>query len=64
MIVYYVNVPFDTKFEDLYIKEEAKEIYEKILQHADRRMLDQEYVVSKFIYEIKRLVKGDGYSTE
>ena len=59
-----LNVPFDTKFEDLLIKEETKEVYEKILQHAYGRMLDQEYVVNKFIYEIKRLVKRDGYSIE
>lgn len=59
-----LNVPFDTKFEDLLIKEEAKEIYEKILQHAYRRMLDQEYVVNRFICEIKKLVKEDGYSIE
>ena len=49
------DVPLDMKFEDKLIKDYAKEIYEDFLSHANRRELEPDYVVNKFILELQSL---------
>ena len=51
----------DMKFENNLIKDYAKEIYEDFISHADRRNLEANYVVNKFISELQILGRKDGY---
>ena len=55
------DVPLDMKFEDKLIKDYAKEIYEDFLSHANRRELEPDYVVNKFILELQSLGRKNGY---
>lgn len=55
-----LNMPLDMKFEDSLIKDYAKEIYEDFISHADRRKLETDYVVNKFISELQSLGRKDG----
>lgn len=55
------DVPLDMKFEDKLIKDYAKEIYEDFLSHANRRELEPDYVVNKFISELQSLGRKNGY---
>ena len=55
------DVPLDMKFEDKLIKDYAKEIYEDCLSHANRRELEPDYVVNKFILELQSLGRKNGY---
>lgn len=52
---------FDIKFENNLIKDYAKETYEEFLSHADRRELEPEYVVNKFLSELQSLARKDGF---
>ena len=52
---------FDIKFENNLIKDYAKDTYEAFLFHADRRNLEQEYVVNKFLSELQSLARKDGF---
>ena len=56
-----LNVPLNMKFENKLIKDYAKEIYKDFLSHADRRDLEPDYVVNKFISELQSLGRKDGY---
>ncbi len=56
-----LNASFDMKFENELIKDYAKEIYEDFLSHANRRELEPNYVVNKFILELQSLGRRDGY---
>lgn len=53
--------PLDMKFENKLIKEYAEETYEEFLSHAERRQLEPDYVVEKFISELQKLARKDGY---
>lgn len=48
-------------FENSLIKDYEKEIYEDFIAHADRRNLETDYVVNKFISELQTLGRKDGY---
>lgn len=52
---------WDVNFENGLIKDYAKEIYEGFLNHADRRKLEPDYVVNKFLGELQRMARRDGY---
>lgn len=52
---------FDLDFENKLIRDYAKETYEGFLLHADTRQLESDYVVNKFICELQRLAKKDGF---
>lgn len=54
---------FDLKFENKLIKEYANEIYEDFISHANRRNLDERYVVEMFIKEINSIAKKNGVNT-
>lgn len=56
-----LNILLDVKFENDLIKDYAKEIYEDILSHANRRNLEPDFVVKKFISELQILGRKDGY---
>lgn len=52
---------WDLNFENQLIKDYAKETYEEFLSHADRRQLEPEYVVNKFLSELQSLAREDGF---
>ena len=52
---------WDIRFENQLIKDYAKEAYEEFLSHADRRNLEPEYVVNKFLSELQSMARQDGY---
>ena len=52
---------WDIRFENHLIKDYAKEKYEDFLSHADRRNLEPEYVVNKFLSELQSLARKDGF---
>ena len=52
---------WDLNFENKLIKDYAKETYEEFLSHADRRQLEPEYVVNKFLSELQSLAREDGF---
>lgn len=56
-----MNLPFDMKFEEKLIKDYAEETYESFMQHAERRTIEPDYVVNKFIRELQALARKDGY---
>lgn len=56
-----LNLSFDKKFEDILIKDFAKEVYEDCHNHAERRSLETDYVIDKFIKEFSILARKDGY---
>lgn len=49
------------KFENDLIKDYAKKIYKDILSYANRRNLEPDFVVKKFISELQILGRKDGY---
>lgn len=52
---------FNLNFENKLIKDYAKEIYEEFLSHADRRQLEPSYVVNKFLSELQKFARKDGF---
>lgn len=56
-----LSTSLDMNFENGLIKDYAKEIYEEFIAHADRRNLETDYVVNKFISELQSLGRKDGY---
>lgn len=52
-----LNIDFENKL----IKKYAQEIYEEFLSHASRRQLEPDFVVNKFINELKSFARKDGY---
>lgn len=56
-----LSTSLDMNFENSLIKDCAKEIYEDFIAHADRRNLEADYVVNKFISELQALGRKDGY---
>lgn len=56
-----LNILLDMKFENKLIKDYAKEVYQDFLAHANRRELEPDYVVNKFILELQSLGRKDGY---
>lgn len=56
-----LNLPLDMKFENKLIKDDAKEIYESFLNHAERRTLEPDFIVQKFISELQSLARKDGF---
>lgn len=56
-----MQMPFDMRFENNLIKEYAQDTYEEFLSHAERRQLEPDYVVEKFISELQKLARKDGY---
>lgn len=52
---------WDIRFENELIKDYAKETYDEFLSHADRRMLEQDYVVNKFLSELQSLARKNGF---
>lgn len=52
---------WDLNFENKLIKDYAKETYEEFLSHADRRQLEPDYVVNKFLSELQILARKDGF---
>ena len=56
-----LNVQLDMNFENKLIKDYAEEIYAEFLSHADRRELEPDYVVNKFIVELQSLGRKNGH---
>lgn len=52
---------WDLNFENKLIEDYAKETYEEFLSHADRRQLEPDYVVNKFLSELQILARKDGF---
>ena len=55
-----LSVSFDLRFENKLIKELAADAYQQCQDHADRRHMDSNYVVEKFISEFSKLARKDG----
>lgn len=51
----------DTKYENSIIEDCAKDMYREILCHARRRQLEPDFVVNKFLAELRNLAKNDGF---
>ena len=52
---------WNLNFENKLIREYAKETYEEFLSHADRRQLEPDYVINKFLSELQSLARKDGF---
>lgn len=48
---------FDINFEKLLIKKEAEECLENLMEHADRRELEKDFVFEEFLKQFKILIK-------
>ena len=51
----------DLKFENLLINKYSKEMYEEMLSHAERRQIETDYIISRYLAELSKLAKKDGY---
>lgn len=56
-----LSVPFDLRFENKLIKELAADVYQQCQDHADRRHMETDFVVEKFISEFSKLARKDGF---
>lgn len=56
-----MNYLFDLRFENELIKEYAEDIYEECKNVAERRMLERDYVIEKFLKNFSALARRDGY---
>ena len=55
-----MSVAFDLRFENKLIKELAEDVYQQCQDHADRRHIEKDFVVDKFISEFSKLARKDG----
>lgn len=55
-----LSVTFDLRFENKLIKELAEDAYQQCQYHADRRHMEKDFVVEKFISEFSKLARKDG----
>ena len=56
-----MEFPLNIDFENKLIKDYAQEIYEEFLSHASRRQLEPDFVVNKFLSELQRLARKEGF---
>ena len=56
-----MEFPLNIDFENKLIKNYAQAIYKEFLSHASRWQLEPDFVVNKFISELKSFAEKDGY---
>ena len=52
-----MNTPFDVNFEKQLIKKEAEKYWENLMEHADRRKLEPEFVYGELLKNLNRLAR-------
>ena len=51
---------FDINFEKQLIKSDAEEVYESLVNRANSRQLEENFVFEEFLRQFKALVKKNG----